>query len=259
MTTLVSLALNNANRLPIVGSPIGQATTWYRTRSNSNSSSSENLCETPPPPYEKEPVHSRLGLISDYVLKRAASFSSSSAPLPQQKETLSVTAVEQQALDKKQVDEGITLIQMATKMNSEVSPTSGAGAGAGNSYQMSMDLYLMGLDKILNSIPGNNAYSVVMAPWLYIVILIVILIVDADPTIKSNLESKLLEFKQKNGLVLQEEHTGKKKLTEEEQNEALRGLSNLIIHAAVLSAVALKKSPIPGNTLTNFKCFIFSH
>jgi hypothetical protein len=73
-----------------------------------------------------------------------------------------------------------------------------------------------------------------------------VIIVDSDPSIKSNLESKLLEFKRRNDLVLHEEDNTKKKLTEQGQNEALGGLSNLVIHAAVLSAVALKKSPIPG-------------
>lgn len=55
----------------------------------------------------------------------------------------------------------------------------------------------------------------------------------------------MTEFKQKNGLVFKEDET-KKKLTEKEQNEALGGLSNLIVQAAVLSAIALKKSAIPG-------------
>jgi hypothetical protein len=139
MTTLVSLVLNNADRLPIVGSPIGQAATWYRSRSNSGN---DVLCETPPPPYEKEPVHSRLTQISDYVWKRA-SFSSSSSSQETIPTIASVTA--EQVLDKKQVDEGISLIQMATQMNQE---------STGKHYQMSMDLYMMGLDKILNSIPS---------------------------------------------------------------------------------------------------------
>lgn len=55
----------------------------------------------------------------------------------------------------------------------------------------------------------------------------------------------MTEFKQKNGLVFKEDET-KKKLTEKEQDEALSGLSNLIVQAAVLSAIALKKSAIPG-------------
>ncbi|KAL0581943.1 hypothetical protein ABG067_008379, partial [Albugo candida] len=119
-------------------------------------------------------------------------------------------------LDKKQIDEGISLIQMATQMNHE---------STGKHYQMSMDLYMMGLEKVLASIPINS-----------------------DPAIKVALENKLTEFKEKNGLVLKQEddnNTTKKKLTEKEQDEALGGLSHLIIQAAVLSAIALKKSAIP--------------
>lgn len=72
-----------------------------------------------------------------------------------------------------------------------------------------------------------------------------IFVVDSDATVKSTLENKLTEFKEKNGLILVDD-TKKKKLTEKEQEEALGGLSNLFIQAAVLSAIALKKSSIPG-------------
>jgi hypothetical protein len=62
------------------------------------------------------------------------------------------------------------------------------------------------------------------------------------------LETKLTEFKQKMGLVLlePEQENVKRKLSEQEQKEALGGLSSLVIQAAVLGAIALKRSPIPG-------------
>jgi hypothetical protein len=62
------------------------------------------------------------------------------------------------------------------------------------------------------------------------------------------LESKLTEFKQKMGLVLQdpEEENVKRRLSEKEKKEALGGLSSLVVQAAVLGAIALKRSPIPG-------------
>lgn len=145
MATLVSLVLNNADRLPIVGSPIGQATTWYRRRSNSN----EVMCEVPPPPYEKEPIHSRLTQISDYVWKRA-SFSSSTQEIIPSSSIPPVVKSSGHMLDKKQVDEGISLLQMASHMNQDVT---------GKHNQMSMDLYMMGLDKILASIPSNVGYT----------------------------------------------------------------------------------------------------
>lgn len=147
MTTLVSLVLNNADRLPIVGSPIGHATTWYRGNTKNNNNEVV-LCETPPPPYEKEPIHSRLYQISDYVWKRASFSSSSSSQSMTEDEAIVIKKEKNIAieLDKKQVDEGISLIQMATQMNHE---------SAGKHYQMSIDLYMMGLEKVLASIPSK--------------------------------------------------------------------------------------------------------
>lgn len=134
----MSLVLNNADRLPIVGSPIGHATTWYHRKSNS----SEVICETPPPPYEKEPVHSRLTQISDYVWKRASFSSTQSTPPVITTEEV----ITRRLIDNKQVDEGISLLQMATQMNQDIT---------GKHNQMSIDLYMMGLDKILGSIPSK--------------------------------------------------------------------------------------------------------
>lgn len=72
-----------------------------------------------------------------------------------------------------------------------------------------------------------------------------LLLVNSDPLMKASLEAKLTEFKRRSGLVLHDDQE-KKNLSKVDQNEALGGLSNLIIHAAVLSAVAIKKSSIPG-------------
>jgi hypothetical protein len=143
MTTLVSLVLNNADRLPIVGSPINQATTWYRKRSHSQGA--DLVVETPPPPYEKEPVHSRLTQISDYVWKRA-SFSNSSSGSSSSSSLQEQDIIKEESLDKEKIKEGISLIQMATEMN--ITPN-------GKNQQCAIDLYMMGLDKILTSLPGN--------------------------------------------------------------------------------------------------------
>ncbi|ORE23015.1 hypothetical protein BCV71DRAFT_170629 [Rhizopus microsporus] len=96
--------------------------------------------------------------------------------------------------------------------------------------EISINLYMMGLDKILASLP-----------------------MDSDPLIKSTLERKLGEFKQRNHLVIPdlEETPKKKKLTPEQREEALGGLSELIIQAAIKSAIALKKSPLPSNITQN--------
>lgn len=143
MTTLVTLVLNNADKIPIVGSPINHATSWYRKRSHSQGSD----LETPPPPYENEPVvHSRLTQISDYVWKRASFSSTNSSGSNQVPESYSSTANKEECLDKEKITEGISLIQMATEMNN---------APNGKNQQVSIDLYMMGLDKILSSLPSN--------------------------------------------------------------------------------------------------------
>lgn len=143
MATLVTLVLNNADKLPIVGSPINHATSWYRKRSHSQGSD----LETPPPPYENEPViHSRLTQISDYVWKRASFSSTNISGSNQTPESYLSTTTKEEPLDKEKITEGISLIQMATEMNN---------APNGKNQQVSIDLYMMGLDKILTSVPSN--------------------------------------------------------------------------------------------------------
>ncbi|KAL7324503.1 hypothetical protein PS15p_209687 [Mucor circinelloides] len=211
MTTLVTLVLSNADKLPIVGSPINHATSWYRKRSHSQGSDLET---PPPPPYENEPVvHSRLTQISDYVWKRASFSSNTASSSNRAPESYSALPSKEEPFNKEKITEGISLIQMATEMNN---------APNGKNQQVSVDLYMMGLDKILASLP-----------------------IDSDPAMKASLEAKLTEFKRRCGLVLHDDQE-KKSLSDVDQKEALGGLSHLIIHAAVLSAVALKKSSIPG-------------
>lgn len=79
------------------------------------------------------------------------------------------------------------------------------------------------------------------------------ILVDSDPAMKASLEAKLTEFKRRSGLVLHDDQA-KKNLSDVNQKEALGGLSHLIIHAAVLSAVALKKSSIPGTIYSYANC-----
>jgi hypothetical protein len=67
--------------------------------------------------------------------------------------------------------------------------------------------------------------------------------VESDPIAKEALESKLKEFKLKKQLILDDPN--EKSLTDEQKDAALSGLSGLIINASVITAVALKKSPIP--------------
>lgn len=75
-------------------------------------------------------------------------------------------------------------------------------------------------------------------------------IVESDPTVKAALERKLIEIKERHQLSLvslDDIIKEPEQQDEEEKNNPLRAqISNLVINAAVLSAVALKKSPIPG-------------
>lgn len=76
---------------------------------------------------------------------------------------------------------------------------------------------------------------------------------ESDPSVKSALERKMVELKDRHQMNLislndlinnqEDEENGDEKAT----GKPIRSqLSNLVINAAVLSAVALKKSPIPG-------------
>ncbi|CAO3695515.1 unnamed protein product [Rhizopus stolonifer] len=184
MSSLVSLVLNQTEKLPIVGH-------WY-FKNNEKTSSDQ------PPPYEKVIAPSNLMHISDYVWKKSSSNTKESAA--------------ESILDKGQIEEGVSLIRMATQVNHHES----------KNQEISINLYMMGLDKILASLP-----------------------IDSDPLIKSSLESKLTDFKERNNLVLPNLDR-KQKLTHEQKEKALSGLSSLIIQAAVQSAIALKKSPFPS-------------
>ncbi|KAG0168285.1 hypothetical protein DFQ28_008754 [Apophysomyces sp. BC1034] len=164
----------------------------------------------PPPPYEKVEPMSRLSKLSEYVWKRA-SFSSTvptttPVKLPLPEEGPSI-------FDKKQLEHALVLLNIATEMNR-----------AGN-QQMALDLYMMGLDRMFSALP-----------------------LDTDPTVKAALEKTIIEFKTRKDLDLTTPPKIESRPAEgqEEQKDVPSNLSNLVISAAVLGAVALKKSPIPN-------------
>jgi hypothetical protein len=96
--------------------------------------------------------------------------------------------------------------------------------------------------------------------------------VESDPSVKASLEKKLIEIKERHQLNLVSLDDLMKETEQEEEdsdgNRPIRSqISNLVINAAVLSAIALKKSPIPGNDIllciysyhTNIELLLFQY
>lgn len=247
MTTLVSKVFSQADKLPV----IGNATSWlpykkdadiqsipsrrssieeyntnttdiYRTSPPSSPRYSmapppyENVVQTPPSPIENK----RFGTLQN-IWKRA-SFSASAFT-----NDVKTMPPVNTTIDKKQVEHAMTLINVATDMNN-----------SGN-QQMAMDLYMMGLDKMISALPVNS-----------------------DASIKSALERKLVELKERHSLSLISLNDLIPEEPEEEEEKPLSAqISNLVINAAVLSAVALKKSPIPDavSSVVNFAATTAAH
>lgn len=73
---------------------------------------------------------------------------------------------------------------------------------------------------------------------------------ESDSSVKSALERKLVELKERHQLSLISLNDLLGPEEEEDDDDQSRPIrtqiANLVINAAVLSAVALKKSPIPG-------------
>ncbi|KAG0166275.1 hypothetical protein DFQ28_009828 [Apophysomyces sp. BC1034] len=241
MPGLVSRVLSHADKL--VGTPISSATSWLpgqkdpyahflpSRRSSVDSDAtvydqrdmyrlappaSPRIYATPPPPYEKvaastpqsasPQTQSRFTKLSGYVWKRA---SFSSAAWQDSKPPIA----EPSTIDKKQVEHALALINVATEIDN-----------AGN-HQMALDLYMMGLDRMISALP-----------------------LDSDPNVKATLEQKLIEFKERKALDLTGSQPAEAETfdAKDESDTPLRSqFSNLVVNAAVLSAVALKKSPIP--------------
>ncbi|KAL7330835.1 hypothetical protein PS15p_205725 [Mucor circinelloides] len=234
MSTLVSKVISQADRLPI----ISNASQWLpstmfsskKEEANALSSRRSSIEEyangaefynttTPrysiaPPTYDnvvKEDTKRFANALST-IWKRASFSSVSSANSNDIKLSC---AAQPNTIDKKQMEHAITLINVATDMNN-----------SGN-QQMAIDLYMMGLDKLMSALPLE------------------------DVTVKSALEKKITEMKNTHQLnissaeeLLDEEQANVEKSASE--GEPIRSqLSNLVINAAVMSAVALKKSPIP--------------
>ncbi|KAI9259069.1 hypothetical protein BY458DRAFT_517673 [Sporodiniella umbellata] len=197
MTTLVNRVLSQADKVNHY---------WFKETENEktleNNTSPRYSLSAPPPPYEKVAQEKKYSFSS--IWKRA-SFSSAYAPAVPD---ISLGP----AIDKQQVEQGISLLNIATDMNrSQSNPA------------MAFDLYLMGLEKIMAALP-----------------------LESDPNAKLALERKLVLLKQAHQLELKEPQKEPEESAQPSSEKPMRSqFSDLVIHAAVLGAVALKKSPIP--------------
>ena len=69
---------------------------------------------------------------------------------------------------------------------------------------------------------------------------------ETSPAVKLSLERKLMELQQHHQLNLSQKEEDGGDNNKKEENSTEAHMAHLVVQAAVLSAVALKKSPIPG-------------
>ncbi|KAL0134975.1 hypothetical protein V8B55DRAFT_1557359 [Mucor lusitanicus] len=228
MSTLVSKVISQADRLPMISSasqwlPSSMFTSSKKEEANAINNSTRCSMEdyngpefyntttprysiAPPPTYDnvvKEDTKRFANALS--TIWKRASFSSSAAASNSDIK-MACTQQNSATIDKKQMEHAITLINVATDMNN-----------SGN-QQMAIDLYMMGLDKLMSALPLQD---VTMA--------------EVKTTHQLNIATTSVEE------LLSEEESS----SSEGEPTVRSQLSNLVINAAVMSAVALKKSPIP--------------
>ncbi|KAI8886139.1 hypothetical protein K501DRAFT_244641 [Backusella circina FSU 941] len=168
-----------------------------------------------PPPYEKveeapPPVETNLLSNTISTFWKRASFSLGDTANQDIKESLSNTS----AIDKKQVEHALTLINIATEMSN------------GGNQQMAIDIYMIALDKMISALP-----------------------LESDPSVRVTLEQKLSDIREHHQLdiaSLQNLFGKKSEGNSEPYVDSFRSqVSEFFVSAAVQSAIALKKSPIP--------------
>ncbi|KAG2233094.1 hypothetical protein INT48_009220 [Thamnidium elegans] len=152
-----------------------------------------------PPPYEAAPTQpivseKRFSNTLSTIWKRASFSSYAGTDIKTPLSAVNST------IDKKQMEHAVTLINVATDMNN-----------SGN-QQMAIDLYMMGLDKLISALP-----------------------------LKESLEKKLVELKERHklSLVSLNDLLPEEEEEEEGQPRPIRAqISNLVINAAVLNALS---------------------
>lgn len=170
MSILVSKVLSQADRLPI----INNATSWLPSTIFTSKKEEAMLTSTErrlsiesftngefynqttprysiaPPTYDNvvKEDNKRFANALSTIWKRA-SFSSVSSSLGSTNNDIKMSSSQQQTtIDKKQLEHAITLINVATDMNN-----------SGN-QQMAIDLYMMGLDKLMSALPCKYNFVV---------------------------------------------------------------------------------------------------
>ncbi|CEG65207.1 hypothetical protein RMATCC62417_02038 [Rhizopus microsporus] len=211
MSTLVNRMLSQKDKLTMINHWLSSKEEEEQQQQQQqqiyyNNTSPRYSIGIPPPPYEnvvqqQPPMDRKKYSFSSMIWKRASFSSTVSSEVK-----IPVTTI-----DKKQVEHGITLLNIATDMNNN------------NSQPMAMDLYMMGLDKIMSALP-----------------------LESDPNAKLALEKKIREIQQVHQLDLNSDMIQEQEEQEDEDKPIRKQLSNLIINAAVLGAVALKKNAVSG-------------
>ncbi|KAI8141870.1 hypothetical protein BJV82DRAFT_617840 [Fennellomyces sp. T-0311] len=205
--SLISKVISHADKLPLVRIPLAGWTSKTNEASldqgdvvyyKLSGSPRGSYAASPPPPYEKVAPGS-----SPSMLAKILSASGLSRP--------SASLNNQFNIDTKQIDNAVTLINIASEMDQS------------GSHQMAFDLYMMGLDRMLSAFP-----------------------LETNPNMKRALEDKIREFRQEKRLNLDLPPADVTELTSElEPVNATTTLSELIVNVLVYGAVTLKKSPVP--------------
>ncbi|KAI8082774.1 uncharacterized protein BX664DRAFT_387920 [Halteromyces radiatus] len=224
MTSLGSL-ISHADKIPLVGTPLtNMASALLPDIKKSNEKTHSFLTPIPPPPYEKVVGTSKLSQLSDYVWRQGSHF------LPDITLSNSVT---QSTIDKKQIEQVMTLLHIAAEMDQ-----------SGN-HQMAKDLYIMGIDRMLSSLP-----------------------LESDPTLKLALEYRLSDFRNRKQLDLDQpfEETMMaiadcQEIADDDQDftslsyVGLKSrLTQIVTSAALFGVDVFKKSPIPDAMAYSLSC-----
>lgn len=136
MSTLVNQVLSQADKFPMINQWLSPNEQYNNKKIESYTPRHHSLGA--PPPYENVVRQPKRYSFSSMIWKRASSFSSTACSEPE-------VGLPMTTIDKKQVENGITLLNIATEM-----------ANSNNNKPMALDLYMMGLEKIMSALPCNT-------------------------------------------------------------------------------------------------------